>query len=239
MCGPQSTATASALLIVSGGLDCKPDVICPHWPLLNNCLGHICYVCMCGRCNVLSSLLPPSITLVVLLYSDISNFTFWSVNILECKIFLIGFLDELGNFKQKKVLPFEMQFFSHFTATDPLREKLPSYIVFCMYYILASASVFEEKWAQQKTNLEAKHDIKRSLFLISYSPGRTSTAHKMRLWWPICNMESCSLSHSPCSYVYLVVCMYVCISLLQNSFGRYDREKVAIFQTFEWTFDWF
>ena len=134
MCGPQSTATASALLIVSGGLDCKPDVICPHWPLLNNCLGHICYVCVCGRCNVLSSLLPPSTTLVVLLYSDISNFTFWSVNILECKIFLIGFLDELGNFKQKKVLPFAMQFFSHFTATDPLREKLPSYIVFCMYY---------------------------------------------------------------------------------------------------------
>ena len=47
MCGPQSTATASALLIVSGGLDCKSDVICPHWPLLNNCLGHICYVCVC------------------------------------------------------------------------------------------------------------------------------------------------------------------------------------------------
>ena len=179
----------------------------PYWTIV---LVILCYVCVCGRCNVLSSLLPPSTTLVVLLYSDISNFTFWSVYILECKNFLIGFLDELDIFKQKKVLPFEMQFFSHFTATDPLREKLPSYIVFCMYYTcLASASVFEEKWAQQKTNLEAKHDIKRSLFLISYSPGRTSTAHKMRLWWPICNMESCSLSHSPCSYVYLVVCMYV------------------------------
>ena len=32
---------------------------------------------------------------------DILNFTFWSVNILKCKIFLIGFLDELGNFNQK------------------------------------------------------------------------------------------------------------------------------------------
>ena len=40
--------------------------------------------------------------MVVLLYSDISNFTFWSVNILKCKNFVIGFLDELGNFKQKK-----------------------------------------------------------------------------------------------------------------------------------------
>ena len=30
------------------------------------------------------------------------NFTFWSVNILKCKNFLIGSLDELGNFKQKK-----------------------------------------------------------------------------------------------------------------------------------------
>ena len=42
--------------------------------------------------------------LVVLLYSDISNFTFWSVNILKCKIFLIGFLDELGNCKQKNFI---------------------------------------------------------------------------------------------------------------------------------------
>ena len=39
--------------------------------------------------------------MVVLLYSDMSNFTFWSVNILKCKNFVIGFLDELGNFKQK------------------------------------------------------------------------------------------------------------------------------------------
>ena len=37
----------------------------------------------------------------MLLYSDISNtITFWSVNILKCKNVLIGFLDELGNFKQ-------------------------------------------------------------------------------------------------------------------------------------------
>ena len=40
---------------------------------------------------------------------DILNFTFWSVNILKCKIFLIGFLDEIGNFKQKK-FTFQMQF---------------------------------------------------------------------------------------------------------------------------------
>ena len=40
--------------------------------------------------------------MVVLLYSDILNFTFQNVKILKCKIFLINFLDELGNFKQKK-----------------------------------------------------------------------------------------------------------------------------------------
>ena len=34
----------------------------------------------------------------MLLYSDISNFIF-----LKCKIFLIGFLQELGKFKQKKI----------------------------------------------------------------------------------------------------------------------------------------
>ena len=33
--------------------------------------------------------------MVVLFYPDISNFTFWNVKI------LIGFLNELGNFKQK------------------------------------------------------------------------------------------------------------------------------------------
>ena len=42
--------------------------------------------------------------MVVLLYPDISNFmnfTFQNVKILKYKIFLINFLDELGNFKQK------------------------------------------------------------------------------------------------------------------------------------------
>ena len=70
-------------------------------------------------CYILSSskylLTKLTIIMVVLLYSDISNFTFWSVNILKCKNFLIGFLHELGNFKQKKfytseckILHFEM-----------------------------------------------------------------------------------------------------------------------------------
>ena len=49
--------------------------------------------------------------MVVLLYSDISNLTFWSVNIFKRKNFLIGFLDELGNFKQKKITFFKMQIF--------------------------------------------------------------------------------------------------------------------------------
>ena len=49
--------------------------------------------------------------MVVLLYSDISNFTFWSVNILKCKNFVIGFLDELGNFKQKKITFWSVNFF--------------------------------------------------------------------------------------------------------------------------------
>ena len=39
--------------------------------------------------------------LVVLLYPDISNFTFQNVKVLECKIFLIDFLNELDNFKKK------------------------------------------------------------------------------------------------------------------------------------------
>ena len=37
---------------------------------------------------------------VMLLYSDISNSIFWSVNILKSKKFLIGFLNELEIFKQ-------------------------------------------------------------------------------------------------------------------------------------------
>ena len=60
------------------------------------------------------------ITLVVLLYPDISNFTFWNVKILKCKIFLINFLDELGNFKQKIFYTSKCKIFLHFKATDPL-----------------------------------------------------------------------------------------------------------------------
>ena len=57
--------------------------------------------------------------LVVLLYPDISNFTFWNVKISKCKIFLINFLDELGNFKQKKIYTSQCKIFLHFKATDP------------------------------------------------------------------------------------------------------------------------
>ena len=49
--------------------------------------------------------------MVVLFYPDISNFTFWNVKNLKCKIFLIDFLDELGNFKQKKFTLQNVKFF--------------------------------------------------------------------------------------------------------------------------------
>ena len=62
--------------------------------------------------------------MVVLVYPDISNFTFQNVKILECKIFLINFLDELGNFKQKKNYTLKCKFFLHFKATDPLQRHL-------------------------------------------------------------------------------------------------------------------
>ena len=55
----------------------------------------------------------------MLLYSDISNFTFWTVNILKCKIFLIGFLGELSNLKGKK-LHFKMQNFFTFYSNGPI-----------------------------------------------------------------------------------------------------------------------
>ena len=55
----------------------------------------------------------------LLLYPDISNFTFQDVKILKCRIFLINFLDELGNFKQKNYTS-KCKFFLHFKATDPL-----------------------------------------------------------------------------------------------------------------------
>ena len=35
--------------------------------------------------------------------------------------FLIGFLDELGNFKQKKITFQNAIFFLHFTAIDPMQ----------------------------------------------------------------------------------------------------------------------
>ena len=58
--------------------------------------------------------------LVVLFYPDISNFTFWNVKNLKCKNFLIDFLHELGNFKQKKFCTSKCKFLLHFTATDPI-----------------------------------------------------------------------------------------------------------------------
>ena len=62
-----------------------------------------------------------SATMVMLLYSDISNFTFWSVDILKCKIFLIGFPDELGNFRQIFFYISKCKILLHFTAMDPWR----------------------------------------------------------------------------------------------------------------------
>ena len=51
------------------------------------------------------------VIMVVLLYSDISNFTFQNVKNLKCKNFLIDFLDELGNFKQKNFYTSKCNFF--------------------------------------------------------------------------------------------------------------------------------
>ena len=55
----------------------------------------------------------------MLLYPDISNFTFLNVKNLKYEKFLIDFLDELGNFKQKKFYTSKFKIFLHFTATDP------------------------------------------------------------------------------------------------------------------------
>ena len=52
--------------------------------------------------------------MVVLLYPDISNFTFENVKNVKCKFFLIDFLNLLGNFQQKNAN------FFHFTTTDPI-----------------------------------------------------------------------------------------------------------------------
>ena len=45
---------------------------------------------------------------------------FWNVKNLKCKNFLIDFLDELGNFKQKKIYTSKCNCFLHFKATDPI-----------------------------------------------------------------------------------------------------------------------
>ena len=51
------------------------------------------------------------------------KFTLWSTNILKCKFFFIGLLNELGNLKQK-IFYISKCDFLHFTATDP-------YILIC------------------------------------------------------------------------------------------------------------
>ena len=67
---------------------------------------------------VSSSKFLPSGPKVVLLYFNISNFTFWSDDILKCKIFLIGFLHELGNLKQN-IFTFKNAIFFTFYSTGP------------------------------------------------------------------------------------------------------------------------
>ena len=52
---------------------------------------------------------------VMLLYYDNSNSIIWSVNILKCKIFIISFLDELGNFKQKKIYISKYKIFTFYS----------------------------------------------------------------------------------------------------------------------------
>ena len=61
--------------------------------------------------------------MVMLLYSDISNFTFWSIFTLKCKNFLNGFLHKLGNSKGKNIYISKCKIFLHFTATDPITTK--------------------------------------------------------------------------------------------------------------------
>ena len=61
---------------------------------------------------------------VVLLYPDISNFTFWNVKNFRCKNFLIDFLNELGNFKQKKIYTSKCKFFLHIRTTDPYSSQV-------------------------------------------------------------------------------------------------------------------
>ena len=66
----------------------------------------------------------------MLLYSGISNFTFWIVNILKCKNFLIGFFDELGNSKQK-IFTFQNAIFFTFYSNWP-------------YMVLPTLAYYEE-----------------------------------------------------------------------------------------------
>ena len=58
--------------------------------------------------------------MVVLLYPNILNYIFQNVKNLKCKNFLIDFLHELGNFKQKKFYTSKCKFFLHITTTDPI-----------------------------------------------------------------------------------------------------------------------
>ena len=66
-------------------------------------------------------------TMVVLLYSDVLNSTFWNVNISKCKIFLIEFIVELGNFKQKKSYTSKCTFFT-FHSNRPYNPKFQTKI---------------------------------------------------------------------------------------------------------------
>ena len=61
--------------------------------------------------------------MVVLLYPNILNYIFQNVKNLKCKNFLIDFLHELGNFKQKKFYTSKCKFLLHFKATDPYYQK--------------------------------------------------------------------------------------------------------------------
>ena len=77
------------------------------------------------------------VKLVVLLYSDIWNFSFWSYDILKCKNFLIGFLYEFGNFKQKN-FTFQNVNVKFFCI---LQQQRP--IVYCFNENLRLSSFFE------------------------------------------------------------------------------------------------
>ena len=57
--------------------------------------------------------------MVVLLYPDILNFTFQNVKNSKCKNFLIDFLDELSILSKKNFTLQNVDFFLHFTTTDP------------------------------------------------------------------------------------------------------------------------